>query len=571
MTTTAHRRARPDPGPHRAAPAGERVLDPGVRAEVRAVVGELVDSAAAQAQEAGRQLRCIHRLWLLAWEDREIDWVSTAGLMPYEADELVCSLLETDEQLVRDLADEIGPALRLPAGTALERVREALVLGLHLPETLEALEAGRFSARHASVIADQWRELVEDAPADQEAPYDVAQQLAAELTERAPHCTVAQLRAWARRRRAALLAETQEARHRAARAGRRVWVEHGEDGMAWVHALLDAPTALAVQDRLDALVALLAPAEAAARACPGDGTDAPVHGDPAGAADLSARPDPGPDGRPVAVRTEAQLRADVLADLLLAGEVPDDPAFPQGVRGQVCVTVPVLTLLECRPGGPAGGVPADAPVLVGHGPISAEAARELAAGAPSWQRVLTHPVTGAVLDHDRSTYAVPADLRRRLRLRDGTCRFPGCRRRVERCDLDHTVAWQDGGRTAADNLVHLCRHHHLVKHRRGALGRWSVRQLGPAPFGGALEWTSPAGLTHRTEPDPSAGMPPGRTASVWDVLDGAVQNWAVPARTVPLGAVPDEAVPDRAAPPRVVPDRAAPGRAAPEDADPPPF
>ena len=201
MTTTAHRRARPAPGPHRAAPAGERVLDAGVRAEVRAVVGELVDSAAAQAREAGRQLRCIVRLWLLAWEDHEIDWVSTAGLMPYEADELVCSLLETEDQMVRDLADEIGPALRLPAGTALGRVREALVLGLHLPEVLEALEAGLFSARHASVIADQWRELVEDVPAGQEAPSAVVQRLAAELVERAPHCTVAQLRAWARRRR----------------------------------------------------------------------------------------------------------------------------------------------------------------------------------------------------------------------------------------------------------------------------------------------------------------------------------------------------------------------------------
>ncbi|MFF0991099.1 HNH endonuclease signature motif containing protein [Kocuria nitroreducens] len=556
MTTTAHRRARPAAGPHRAAPAGERVLDAGVRAEVRTVVGELVDSAAAQAREAGRQLRCIHRLWLLAWEDREIDWVSSAEQMPYEADELVCSLLETEDQMVRDIADEIGPALHLPASTALERVREALVLGFHLPETLEALEAGRFSARHASVIADQWRELVEDSPAGHEAPRAVVHRLAAELVERAPHCTVAQLRAWARRRRAALLAETQESRHRAARAGRCVWIEHGEDGMAWLHALLDAPTALAVQDRLDALVALLGPAEAAAVA----GADrVPEESETAGA--------PGS----VAVRTEAQRRADVLADLLLAGEVADDPTFPRGVRGQVCVTVPVLTLLGCHPGGLAAGVPADAPVLAGHGPISVEAARELAAGAASWQRVLTHPVTGAVLDHDRTTYAVPAALRRRLRVRDGTCRFPGCRRRAERCDLDHTVAWQDGGRTAADNLAHLCRHHHLVKHRNGALGRWSVRQLGPAPSGGVLEWTSPAGRTYRTVPDPSAGTTSG--GPIWNTW---VLDHGVPGRGVPDHGVPGQAVPDHGVPGQAVPDHGVPGPTVPdgpttEDADPPPF
>lgn len=526
MTTTSHRRSRPVPGPRGTAPAGERVLDTDVRAEVRAVVGQLVDSAAAQAREAGRQLRCIYRLWLLAWEDREIDWVSSAGLMPSAADDLVCSLLETEDQLVRDVAEEIGPALHLPAGTALDRVREALVLGLHLPGALEALEAGRFSARHASVIADQWRELVEDAPPGQEAPPALVRRLADDLVERAPHCTVAQLRAWSRRRRAALLAETHEARHRAARAGRRVWIEHGEDGMAFLHALLDAPTALAVQDRLDALVALLGPQEAAAAASgPADSGPAQPGGqarpgehlpfadiaEAPGAADHAAG-----TGRHAAGRTEAQLRADVLADLLLAGEVSDDPSFPRDVRGQVCVTVPVLTLLGPRPGGPAEGVPDDAPVLAGHGPISAEAARELAAGASSWQRVLTHPLTGAVLDHDRTSYAVPADLRRLLRLRDGTCRFPGCRRRVERCDLDHTVAWQDGGRTAADNLAHLCRHHHLVKHRHGALGRWSVRHLGPARSGGALEWTSPAGRTYRTVPDPSAGWSwTGTSAAAW--------------------------------------------------------
>lgn len=394
MTTTAHRRARRAPGPHRAAPAGERMLDPGVRAEVCEVVGQPVDSAAAQAREAGR-----------------------------------------------------------------------------------------FSARHASLMADQWRELVEGVPPGEQAPIEVVRRLVAELRERAPHCTVAQLRAWSRRHRAALPAETQERRHRIAWAGRRVWAEHGKDGMACLQAVLDAPTAPAAQDRLDAFVARL-------------GADG---GSGAGASGVP--------------RTEAQLRADVLADLLLAGEVPDDPSFCRDVRGAVSVTVPVRRLLGPLSGpaeGPtAGALHRDAAVLSGYGPISAETARELAAGSTSWHRILTHPVTGAVLDHDRTGCAVPADLRRRLRHRDRTCRFPGCRRRAERCDLDHTVAWRGGGRTAADDLAHLCRHHHLVKDRDGVLGRWPVRRLGPQPQGGILEWTSPAGKTYRTVPDALAALPPG--------------------------------------------------------------
>ncbi|MFI7482602.1 DUF222 domain-containing protein [Kocuria sp. M1R5S2] len=529
MTTTAPRRARPAPAPYDPAHAAEEMADAGVRARARAVLVELTDSAAAQAREAAHQVRCIHELWLLALEDREIDRLDAAGFLFTDNDRRVPSPPQSDEAMVLDVADEIAPALKLSAATARERVREALVLAERLPGTLEALEAGRFSARHAGVLAEQWRELVDDAPGEK-APADVVRRLVAELQELAPHCTVAQLRIWARRRREALLTETQERRHRAAREGRRVWVEDREDGMACLHALLTAPVALAAKDRLEALVDRL-PAE-----------DAPDHGG---------------SGAPGVPRTRAQLRADVLGDLLLAGEVPDDPDFPRDVRGEITVTVPVLTLLargadpapagpavggadrhgapavsdpfgapgaSGEPGavgvrGPAGvpdtfgaagvaGVPVDTAVLVGHGPIDPETARELAGGAASWHRVLTHPTSGVVLDHDRTVYAVPADLKRRLRLRDGTCRFPGCRRRAARCDLDHTVAWADGGPTAADNLAHLCRHHHLVKHRDGPLGRWTVRQLGPSPGGGVLEWTSPAGATYRTVPDPSAGLPP---------------------------------------------------------------
>jgi hypothetical protein len=150
------------------------------------------------------------------------------------------------------------------------------------------------------------------------------------------------------------------------------------------------------------------------------------------------------------------------------------------------VTVPVMTLL---------GVGEEPGILAGHGPIAPDVARRLAAHAPSFFRLLTHPVTGAILDLDRTTYRVPADLKRRVRIRDGQCTFIGCGRRAEDCDLDHTVAWAaDRGPTADTNLAALCRNHHRLKHN----SRWQMTQ--DAATG--ITWTSPTGATRGADPPP---------------------------------------------------------------------
>ena len=124
---------------------------------------------------------------------------------------------------------------------------------------------------------------------------------------------------------------------------------------------------------------------------------------------------------------------------------------------------------------------------------SAETARWLAARAPSFMRLLTHPETGVALSLGRTRYAVPSDLRTWLRVRDGTCRFPGCSRAARFCEVDHTDDWQFGGATRYDNLAHLCKSHHNLKHHTG----WKVVQLG----GGVLEWTSPLGKTYTVDPE----------------------------------------------------------------------
>lgn len=151
------------------------------------------------------------------------------------------------------------------------------------------------------------------------------------------------------------------------------------------------------------------------------------------------------------------------------------------------MTVPVLTLL---------GASDEPGLMEGVGPVDAETARLLAADAPSFIRLLTHPVTGAVLELDRTTYRVPADLRRALRHRDRSCRFAGCGRPAAHCDIDHVAEWEHGGATDAANLIHLCRHDHRLK----SVANWRVKP--PDADVANVSWTSPTGAVVEAEPPP---------------------------------------------------------------------
>jgi hypothetical protein len=48
-------------------------------------------------------------------------------------------------------------------------------------------------------------------------------------------------------------------------------------------------------------------------------------------------------------------------------------------------------------------------------------------------------------------YSPSAALDRFVRARDRRCRFPGCRARAQRCDLDHNQPWP-AGTTSEDNI-----------------------------------------------------------------------------------------------------------------------
>ena len=367
----------------------------------------------------------------------------------------------------RALVAEVACALGVSEHVAQGWLADAEVLTSKAPATLEALCAGAISYQHAAKLADVVADL----------PESVAAQVERAVLDRAPGMTAARFGALARAARDRLHPVPAQVRREAAQLRADVWVDDGKDGMSWLTAHLPTPVARAIHDRL---------ARTASRAT--------ADGDPRGIGQLRAATltalllddeGSGPPGRTPDHRTAPQIAP---PDPLPSGLPPDPLAvLARTIRPVVHVTVPVSTLTG---DGESSGL------LDGTTPVDAETARHLTARAPTLRRVLTDPVTGAMLTVDRRSYVVPADLRAFLTQRDLTCRFPGCRVPARRCDLDHTTAWADGGTTDAGNLASLCRKHHTLKHET----RWSVEQLDGPNGRGVLAWTSPRGRTYLTSP-----------------------------------------------------------------------
>ncbi|MDT0276556.1 HNH endonuclease [Blastococcus goldschmidtiae] len=101
------------------------------------------------------------------------------------------------------------------------------------------------------------------------------------------------------------------------------------------------------------------------------------------------------------------------------------------------------------------------------------------------------PVLGPPADVDG--YAHSTAQQRFLRLRDRTCRHPGCGQPAGRTDADHVLPHDRGGPTSCHNLCCLCRTHHRLKtFARG----WRSRMHRD----GTLNVTTPTGITRTTRP-----------------------------------------------------------------------
>ncbi len=387
------------------------------------------------------------------------------------------STAERTAWMARVFTTELAVQLTLSETGAGKRIAESRMLVHELHGTLEALSLGLISYAHAQVIIDQAGTLPAEARAGfEDAVLDVAYRVPA---GRFRHAAV--------KMRERLHPDSIKDRAKTAAAERRFVLEPDLDGMAWLHQYLPVTQAQAIFRRVTGVArSMQHPGEA---------------------------------------RTLAQLRSDVAAALLMEG-IPEDALMDGayrhagaknkhgknsggknnggkngggkhkssgkrqggvpnwGIRPHVFVTVPVGTLM---------GRSEEPGQLEGYGPIDADTARDLAAKAPWFTRILTHPETGIVLSYGKDRYRPPKDLRDWLTLRDGTCRYPGCGRPASETDIDHTQDAQYGGPTNESNLAHLCRPHHLLKH----LTAWKLTQKP----GGVLKWSSPLGATAITTPD----------------------------------------------------------------------
>jgi len=207
-----------------------------------------------------------------------------------------------------------------------------------------------------------------------------------------------------------------------------------------------------------------------------------------------------------------------------APTAPVTPGWPGGLGGSVNLTMPAASWLgqADKPGQISGLGAADAGTcrdvadtlartasarwcVTLLGPDGRPAAHGCARAGPgppgsdhrAWlTTVKITPIETGTCEHWRESggYQPSDSLRHIIKIRSPRCGAPGCRRPAVRCDDDHTIPYDQGGRTCECNLYPLCRHHHQTKQARG----WHLTQ--PEP--GTLIWTTPSGRQYTTKAEP---------------------------------------------------------------------
>lgn len=417
----------------------QEILDIEVAELLRAIpgykiLGELIQINPRSLGEAGK-------LDYLAALDRQESWIcalkqeALVAIAGEVADESggVFGAVDDEER------EDVATALRLSPTAAQNRIDVARVLVAHLPNTISALSTGEISAAHATVIAKETATAIRNGLSD-EAVFRVEQTALAHAEFHTPGQVATKVKTTI----AKLAPEEFEEIVDRARDSRRVSCYPEADGMATVVAILPAEDAQTVMKSIEAYI-------------------------------LKRNQEDEVDAEWSMLSADMK-RADALtfiASQALSSLGDDVRPHRRPITISVAIDLPTLLGLAENPG-----------QLAGYGAIPASVARRLAADG-NWQRFISDPTTGNLLDFGREKYIPPQELVDYLLARDRICRFPGCRRTGQGSDIDHAHSWESGGETNPANLGLLCRRHHRMKTHGG----WSLESNSD----GSCLWKSPKG------------------------------------------------------------------------------
>jgi hypothetical protein len=328
--------------------------------------------------------------------------------------------------------DYVGAALGLSTGTARVRVATARRLTESLPQCRAAMAAGHLTSQHLWAIVEAIADLEADAIAS------VDQRVASKIRGQ----SWPSFRRTLRRAVLAAAPDLAEAIYGSAAANRRVELSYDEaNGMAEIRAIMPAVDAHTVW------LALRAAADAARMSDQKAGIEC--------------------------LGIDA-YRSDALHEWAKAQLARVDAPTKHGRPVEIQVVIDLPSLL---------GMAENPAELAGFGPIPASIARELAVDA-KWRRLVVDPVTGHLLDFGSVVYRPPQALTDYIVARDRRCRFPGCNRKGDYCDIDHNEP-APRGPTTSRNCCCLCRRHHRLKTHGG----WRVTMR--EDF--SCVWTAPNG------------------------------------------------------------------------------
>jgi hypothetical protein len=283
----------------------------------------------------------------------------------------------------------------------------------HVPQSVEAMAGGEIGFSHLALIAREAEALAESGS---NKVFDETLLLA-----KARDYTVGRFRNFCHHQRHAHDPAAYAAGEAESTQARSLNFSTGEGGMLWIRGILDPEGGNFLRTALEP---------------------------------LAQRNGKGDD------RKHDRRLADGLVEL--ANRALDEGSLPKrgGQRPHLQITATLETLLQ-HCGAPAADIEFSLP-------ISAAAVERFACDCN-----ITRIVLGSdsqVIDVGRSKRVIQPAQRRALRVRDKTCRWPGCDRPASYTSGHHLVHWINGGSTDLPNLALLCHRHHWMVHE----GKWQI-------------------------------------------------------------------------------------------------